>query len=56
MKVKDQGNPELTRVGSEFQEYLESCCSHRGTNGYELAQRIEPNLHSGGALGVIDLM
>lgn len=49
-------NLELTRMGSEFQEYLESCCSHRGTNGYELAQCIEPNLHSRGTLGIYDSM
>lgn len=54
--VKDQVNTELTRMGSEFQQYLESCCSHRGTNGYELAQRIESDLHSRGILGIINLM
>jgi len=43
-------------MGSEFQEYLESCCSHRETNGYELAQCIEPHLHSTGILDLIDLM
>ena len=42
-------------MSSEFQEHLETRYSHRGTNCYELAQRIEPNCHSGKLLDANDL-